>query len=44
MPQIAIFTSKSSMGVVMFSSVDFPDDREDYFRMVNCGWRHVQIV
>ena len=31
-------------GVVMFSSVDSPDDREDCFRMVNCGWRHVLIV
>ena len=30
--------------VVMFSSVDFPDDREDCFRMVNCDWRHVLMV
>ena len=27
--------------VVMFSSVDPPDDREDCFRVRHCGWRHV---
>ena len=39
--QIAIFTSYSSIRVVMLSSADFPDDREYCFRMTNCGWRHV---
>ena len=30
--------------VIMFSSVDPPDDREDCFRMMNCGWIHEKIV
>ena len=30
--------------IVLFSSVDPPDDREDCFRMVNGGWRDEQIV
>ena len=30
--------------VVMFSSVDPSDDQEDCFRMMNCGWRHLQVV
>ena len=28
----------------MFSSVDSPDDRENCFQMMNCGWRHVQTM
>ena len=27
--------------VVMFSSVDIPDDREHCFHMKNCGWKYV---
>ena len=30
--------------VVMFSSADLPDERENCFRTVDCGWRHVLIV
>ena len=30
--------------VAMFSSVDLPNDQEDCVRIVNCGWKHVQIV
>ena len=30
--------------VIVFSSVDLPDDQEYCFQMMNCGWRHAQIV
>ena len=29
--------------VIVFSSVDPPDDRECCFRMMNCGWRHFVV-
>ena len=42
MHHIAIFTSRSSIGSSFFSSVDFPDDREDCFRVITVAgdtWR-----
>ena len=27
--------------IIWFPFVDFPDDREDCFRVMNFGWKHV---